>query len=77
MTKWWNWVLAVALFCVLFIAVPLALSSKKTEADLKPMFDDYLKQFNKTYRNITVYQTKFQHFVVSSHDFIVNNPSHY
>lgn len=65
MQKWWNWVLAVAIFSLLFVFVPLALNQHPTHADLKPMFDDYLKQFNKSYKNPDEYETRLKHFVVS------------
>lgn len=66
MKKWWNWVLGFALFCLLFVAIPLSLSENDSKEELKPMFDDYLKKFNKTYKNNTdEYETRFQHFVVS------------
>lgn len=67
MQKWWNWVLVVALFCLLFlIIVPLSLTGEESEKELKPMFDDYVKKFNKTYTNPEEYLTRFQHFVVST-----------
>lgn len=57
--------LAVALFCFLFVAIPLSLSGEPTEEELKPIFEEYVKKFNKTYQNPDEYQARFQHFVVS------------
>ncbi|KAJ0172569.1 hypothetical protein K1T71_011708 [Dendrolimus kikuchii] len=66
MKKWWNWVLGFALFCLLFVAIPLSLSVDDSKEELKPMFDDYIQKFNKTYKNNTdEYETRLQHFVAS------------
>ncbi|XP_013192682.1 cathepsin O [Amyelois transitella] len=65
MKKWWNWVLGVALVCLLFLAIPLTYSSKK-QAALHEMFEEYVEKFNKTYKNNTnEYETRYQHFVAS------------
>lgn len=66
MMKWWDWLLAFALFCLLFVAIPIRLTRQKSIEELKPMFDDYLAKFNKSYPNPDEYTTRFQHFVVSS-----------
>nr|XP_049697307.1 cathepsin O [Helicoverpa armigera] len=65
MTKWWNWVLGIALFCLLFVAIPITLNKQKSMEELKPMFDDYIAKFNKSYRNPEEYMARFQHFVAS------------
>ncbi|XP_064292678.1 cathepsin O-like [Plodia interpunctella] len=65
MKKWWNWVLAIALISLLFLAIPLSYSNKK-QAALQLMFDEYVEKFNKSYKNNpNEYQTRFQHFVAS------------
>ncbi|XP_049878298.1 cathepsin O-like [Pectinophora gossypiella] len=65
MKKWWNWILAVALICLLFIAIPISLSKNK-EQMYRPMFDEYVEKFNKSYKNKTdEYETRFQHFMAS------------
>ncbi|KAH9643824.1 hypothetical protein HF086_002322 [Spodoptera exigua] len=65
MNKWWNWVLGFALFCLLFVAIPISLSRQKSVEELKPMFDDYIAKFNKTYATPEEYSARFQHFVAS------------
>lgn len=65
MKKWWNWVLAAALFSFLLVAIPLSLNYEPTDDELKPMFEEYIKNFNKSYQNPEEYQTRFQHFIVS------------
>lgn len=72
MKKWWNWLLAFALFCFMFVVVPYALTRPTSEKDLKPFFDDYLKQFNKSYRTPEEYLTRFQHFMVSTKLYLIN-----
>ncbi|XP_068623203.1 cathepsin O-like [Battus philenor] len=65
MKKWWNWILGIALFCLLFIAIPLSFTGESREK-LKPMFDDYIEKFNKTYKdNPEEYETRFRYFVAS------------
>lgn len=65
MKKWWNWILGVALFCLLFIVIPLTYSGENNE-NLKPMFDEYIQKFNKTYKNNTdEYESRYRYFVVS------------
>lgn len=64
MLKWWNWLLAFSLCCLLFVVLPLMLSSEPSEETLKPMFDDYIQKYNKSYANLQEYSTRFQHFVV-------------
>ncbi|XP_075982157.1 cathepsin O-like [Anticarsia gemmatalis] len=65
MKKWWNWVLGFSLCCLAFLAIPLTLSRQKSIQELKPMFDEYIQKFNKSYRNPEEYDTRFQHFVAS------------
>ncbi|KAG6440257.1 hypothetical protein O3G_MSEX001181 [Manduca sexta] len=66
MNKWWNWVLGFALFCLLFVAIPLSVSKNKTKEQLKPMFDQYIQKFNKSYKDKPdEYETRFAHFVSS------------
>lgn len=65
MEKWWNWVLYFGLFCVMFIVVPLSLPTEKTKEQLKPVFNDYVKKFNKSYKSPEEYATRFEHFVAS------------
>ncbi|KAJ8720870.1 hypothetical protein PYW08_006335 [Mythimna loreyi] len=65
MSKWWNWVLAFALFCLLFVAIPITLTREKSVEELKPMFDDYLAKFNKSYPNPDEYTARLHHFVAS------------
>lgn len=65
MNKWWNWVLGFALFCLLFVAIPISLSRQKSVEELKPMFDDYITKFNKSYATPEEYSARFQHFVAS------------
>lgn len=57
--------LGFALFCLLFVAIPITLSRQRSTEELKPMFDDYISKFNKNYSNPEEYQTRFQHFVAS------------
>ncbi|KPI98242.1 Cathepsin O [Papilio xuthus] len=65
MKKWWNWMLGIALFCLLFIAIPLTFSGDEKEK-LKPMYDNYIQKFNKTYKdNPEEYETRFKYFVAS------------
>lgn len=65
MKKWWNWVLAIALFCLLFLAIPLSYPTKRTKEQLKLMFDDYVEKFNKSYKNKPdEYALRFKHFSV-------------
>ena len=66
MTKWWNWVLGFALFCLLFVAIPISLTREKSVEEMKPLFEDYLAKFNKSYPNPDEYSARLQHFVVSS-----------
>ncbi|CAG5054083.1 unnamed protein product [Parnassius apollo] len=73
MKKWWNWVLGIALFCLLFIAIPLTYTGDSREK-LKSMFDDYIQKFNKTYKNNTEeYETRFNYFVASIREIEVLN----
>ncbi|XP_028025496.1 cathepsin O-like [Bombyx mandarina] len=66
MKKWWNWVLGFALICLLFVAVPLTLSNQKGKEELKPMFDEYIQKYNKSYKNKPdEYAVRFEHFVAS------------
>lgn len=68
MQKWWNWILIIALVCFLFIAVPLTYNTSPsgTKEQLRPMFDKYIEQFNKSYKNNPAeYETRLEHFVVS------------
>nr|ARV79892.1 cathepsin O [Antheraea pernyi] len=66
MKKWWNWVLGFALFCLLFVAIPLTLTNDGSKEELLPMFDNYIQKFNKSYKNNTdEYTTRFEHFVAS------------
>lgn len=65
MTKWWNWVLGIALFCLLFLAIPLSYSGKRTKEQYKSMFDEYIEKFNKSYKNKPdEYELRLQHFMV-------------
>lgn len=65
MAKWWNWVLGIALFSLLFLAIPLSYSPKRTKEQLMPMFDDYIEKFNKSYKNKPEeYAVRFEHFMV-------------
>ncbi|KOB65925.1 putative Cathepsin O [Operophtera brumata] len=63
MKQWWNWVFAIGLGFFFFIVVPLWVTRKPSQEDIKAMFDDYLKQFNKTYTSPEEYLTRLQHFV--------------
>lgn len=65
MNKWWNWVLAFSLLCLLLIAIPLSLPKEESAEELKSKFDDYIQNFNKTYQSPEEYDTRFQHFVTS------------
>ncbi|CAG9128804.1 unnamed protein product [Plutella xylostella] len=65
MQKWWNWVLAIGLVCLLLIAIPISYTGNK-KATLQLMFDDYIAKFNKTYKSDPAeYQTRFQHFMAN------------
>lgn len=65
MKKWWNWVLGIALFCLLFLAIPLSYSGKRNKEQYQPMFDEYIEKFNKSYKNKPdEYELRFQHFMV-------------
>lgn len=56
--------MGIALFCLLFIAIPLTFSDDENEK-LKPMFDNYIQKFNKTYKdNPEEYEARFKYFVV-------------
>lgn len=77
MTKWWNWVLAFALFCLLFVAIPLSLTDDDNKEQLVNMFHDYIQKFNKTYKNDTdEFETRFQHFVESVKEIRKLNAAH-
>ncbi|XP_063831915.1 cathepsin O-like [Ostrinia nubilalis] len=66
MSKWWNLVLGIALFSLLFLAIPLNYNAKRTKEQMKPMFDDYIEKFNKSYKNNPdEYALRFEHFMVS------------
>ncbi|KAL0879596.1 hypothetical protein ABMA27_003322 [Loxostege sticticalis] len=69
MAKWWNWVLGIALFSLLFLAIPLSYSPKRTKEQLMPMFDDYIEKFNKSYKNKPEeYAVRFEHFMASMNE---------
>ncbi|CAK1542513.1 unnamed protein product [Leptosia nina] len=66
MKKWWNWVLAFALVCLLFVAIPLSYTGGRSKEELKPMFEEYVRKYNKSYVNDSAeYATRFEHFVAS------------
>ncbi|CAG9782506.1 unnamed protein product [Diatraea saccharalis] len=66
MNKWWNWVLGIALFCLLFIAIPLSFTAPKNPEEMKLKFDAYIEKFNKSYKNNPEeYKMRFQHFLTS------------
>ncbi|XP_045778492.1 cathepsin O-like isoform X1 [Maniola jurtina] len=66
MNKWWNWILILALVCLLFVAIPLTYPGTRTKEELRPMFDEYIEKFNKSYKNNPVeYETRLEHFVAS------------
>ncbi|XP_041969593.1 cathepsin O-like [Aricia agestis] len=66
MRNWWNWLLIFGLVCLLFLAIPLSYPKSKSKEQLQLMFNDYIKKFNKTYKdNATEYATRFEHFVAS------------
>ncbi|KAL4713417.1 hypothetical protein ACJJTC_010402 [Scirpophaga incertulas] len=65
MKNWFNWFLAIGIFCLLFIAIPLHYSSRSKE-QMKPIFDEYIEKFNKSYKNNPAeYELRFQHFIES------------
>ncbi|CAG9571896.1 unnamed protein product [Danaus chrysippus] len=65
MKKWWNWILVVALVCLLFVAIPLSYPDR-TKETLRPMFDEYIENFNKTYKDDPAeYEKRLEHFVAS------------
>ncbi|CAH0397070.1 unnamed protein product [Chilo suppressalis] len=64
--NWWTWVLGIVLFCLLFIVVPISYSASTSKEQLKPIFDQYIEKYNKSYKNNPEeYETRFQHFLVS------------
>ncbi|CAF4762594.1 unnamed protein product [Pieris macdunnoughi] len=66
MKKWWNWILTFALLCLLFVAIPLSYSGGRSKEELRPMFEEYVKKYNKSYfNNSAEYETRFEHFVAS------------
>ncbi|CAG4990425.1 unnamed protein product [Colias eurytheme] len=66
MKKWWNWVLAFALACLLLVVIPLSYPGGKSKEELRPMFEEYVQKYNKTYKNNPAeYETRFEHFVAS------------
>lgn len=72
MQKWWNWILFIALVCLLFIAIPLTYTTSPsgTKDSIRPMFDEYIKKYNKSYKNNPAeYETRLEHFVVSKFTF--------
>ncbi|CAH2258040.1 jg26741 [Pararge aegeria aegeria] len=65
MAKWWNWILVLALVCLTLVAIPLTYPGYETKEEIRSMFDKYIQQFNKTYKNNTAeYETRLGHFVV-------------
>ncbi|XP_052744699.1 cathepsin O [Bicyclus anynana] len=69
MAKWWNWILVLALVCLLFVAIPLTYPGTKTKEELRPMFDNYIDKFNKSYKNNPAeYETRLGHFVASVYE---------
>lgn len=75
MQKWWNWILFIALVCLLFIAIPLTYTTSPsgTKDSIRPMFDEYIKKYNKSYKNNPAeYETRLEHFVVSKLHLITN-----
>lgn len=66
MVKWWTILLTVALLSLLFIAIPISYKGGKSKEELQLMFDEYIKKFNKTYKDRPdEYATRLQHFTVS------------
>lgn len=66
MVKWWTILLTVALLSLLFIAIPISYKGGKSKKELQLMFDEYIKKFNKTYKDRPdEYATRLQHFTVS------------
>ncbi|XP_039748227.1 cathepsin O-like [Pararge aegeria] len=66
MAKWWNWILVLALVCLTLVAIPLTYPGYETKEEIRSMFDKYIQQFNKTYKNNTAeYETRLGHFVAS------------
>ncbi|KAM3966024.1 cathepsin O [Aphomia sociella] len=65
MSKWWNWVLGLALLTLLFLAIPFKSSGQEKEA-LLVQYNDYLEKFNKSYKNNPdEYEKRFEHFIAS------------
>ncbi|KAJ2941129.1 hypothetical protein O0L34_g10364 [Tuta absoluta] len=66
MQKWWNWLIALAVICLLLIAIPISFNGKSKQQLMKPIFDEYIKKFNKTYKdNIPEYETRLKYFMDS------------
>ncbi|XP_072945394.1 cathepsin O-like [Epargyreus clarus] len=66
MKKWWTWLLLIALVCLLFIFTSMRYTGPPTKEELRPMFDEYIKKFNKTYKDDPVeYESRLTHFVAS------------
>lgn len=66
MKKWWSWLLLLVLVCLLFIILSLRYSEPNTMEELRPMFDEYIEKFNKTYKDDPAeYKLRLTHFVVS------------
>ncbi|XP_063366108.1 cathepsin O-like [Cydia amplana] len=64
--KWWNILLIVAMFSLLFIVIPISYKSGNSKQQLQLMFDEYIQKFNKTYKNNPEeYATRFEHFTAS------------
>lgn len=65
-SKWCNWVLAILLFTFIFIAIPLHYYKSSKREMLKPMFENYVKKHNKSYRSDPdEYNKRFEHFLES------------
>ncbi|VVD01681.1 unnamed protein product [Leptidea sinapis] len=66
MTKWWNWILGIAIVCLMLLVIPLTYTGSKSKEELRPLFDEYVEKFNKSYKNNdTEYEMRFEHFVAS------------
>ncbi|KAI5630970.1 papain family cysteine protease domain-containing protein [Phthorimaea operculella] len=66
MQKWWNWLIALAVICLLLIAIPISFNGKSKQQLMRPIFDEYIKKFNKTYKdNIPEYETRLKYFMDS------------
>lgn len=57
--------IAIALICLLFIAIPISYSGGKQKL-VQLQFDEYLQKFNKSYKeNPAEYETRLKYFTVS------------